>query len=196
MVLKTAPEKRLLTAAAELQSFCSGRGWRACLIGGLAAIRWGRPRTTRDVDFSIWTGLGEEPPFVDSLLGEFEPRIPAARQFSLDNRVLLLNASNGAPLDVALAGIGFEERMLDRATSHSYARGVSLRTASAEDLLVMKAFADRPQDWSDIEGILSRQKTRLNWRQVEQELNPLCELKESPAILDRLGRLREKLGQK
>lgn len=193
MVRKTTPEKRLLTAATELQSFCLRRGWRACIIGGLAAIRWGRPRTTRDVDISIWTGLGEESPFVDALLGEFEPRISAARQFSLDNRVLLLTASNGAAVDVALAGIGFEERMLDRATSHSYARGVSLRTASAEDLLVMKAFADRPQDWSDIEGIITRQKTKLNWRQVELELLPLCELKEAPEILDRLRRLRENL---
>ena len=154
MVRKIAPEKRLLTAAAELQSFCGGHGWRACIIGGLAAIRWGRPRTTRDVDFSLWTGLGEEPSIVDVLLAEFEPRIATARQFSLDNRVLLIKASNGAPVDVALAGIGFEMRMLDRATPHTYARSISLSTASAEDLLVMKAFADRPQDWSDIEGIL------------------------------------------
>jgi hypothetical protein len=193
VVRKNAPEKRLLTAAAELQSFCTGHGWRACLIGGLAAIRWGRPRTTRDVDVSLWTGLGEEAPFVDALLGEFAPRIPTARQFSLDNRVLLIKASNGAPVDVALAGGGFEERMLDRATSHIYARSVSLCTASAEDLLVMKAFADRPQDWSDIEGILTRQKARLNWQQIEHELAPLCELKEAPEILQRLQQLREKL---
>lgn len=194
MVRKTAPEKRLLTAAAELQSFCSGHGWRACVIGGLAAIRWGRPRTTRDVDISLWTGLGEESPYVDALLGEFEPRISTAREFSLESRVLLINASNGTPLDVALAGVGFEARMLDRATSHIYARGLSLRTASAEDMLVMKAFADRPQDWSDIEGILTRQRGRLNWQQIEQELKPLCEAKEAPEILDRLRRLRDALG--
>jgi hypothetical protein len=183
----------LLTAAAELETFCADHGWRACIIGGLAVLRWGRPRTTRDVDLSLWTGLGEERPFIDALLGAFEPRIATAREFSLDNRVLLINASNGAPLDVALAGIAFEERMLNRATSHRYSRGLSLRTASAEDVIVLKAFADRPQDWGDIEGILVRQKTRLNWRQIEQELKPLCELKEAPEIPDRLQQLRETL---
>jgi hypothetical protein len=192
VVRKTAPEKRLLTAAIELQSFCADHDWRACLIGGLAVVRWGRPRTTRDVDVSLWTGIGEEPPFIDALLGEFEPRIAAARQFSLDNRVLLINASNGVPLDVALAGITFEERMLNRATSHTYARGFSLTTASAEDVVVLKAFADRPQDWSDIEGILVRQKAKLDWAQIEQELIPLCELKEAPEILNRLQGLRNK----
>ena len=194
MVRKTAPEKRLLTAAAELQSFCAGRRWGACLIGGLAVLRWGRPRFTRDVDLSLWTGLGEEQPFVDALLAEFQPRIATARQLALDNRVLLVNASNGAPLDVALAGIPFEERMLKRASPYTYGRGLSLRTASAEDLVVLKAFADRPQDWADIEGILVSQKSELNWQQIEQELMPLCEAKEVPDILDRLRRLRETLG--
>ena len=184
----------MLTAAAELQSFCAGRRWGACLIGGLAVLRWGRPRFTRDVDLSLWTGLGEEQPFVDALLAEFQPRIATARQLALDNRVLLVNASNGAPLDVALAGIPFEERMLKRASPYTYGRGLSLRTASAEDLVVLKAFADRPQDWADIEGILVSQKSELNWQQIEQELMPLCEAKEVPDILDRLRRLRETLG--
>lgn len=194
MVRKIAPEKRLLTAAAELQAFCSSHGWRACLVGGLAVLRWGRPRSTRDVDISLWTGLGEELPFIDSLLDKFKPRITSAREFGLENRVLLINASNGAPLDVALAGIPFEQRMLNRATSYSYGRGPSLRTASAEDIVVLKAFADRAQDWADIEGILISQNAKLNWQQVEHELTPLCELKEAPEILDRLRRLRERLG--
>lgn len=184
-----------MTAAAEITSFCAGRGWRACVIGGLAAIRWGRPRATRDVDFSLWTGLGEESPFVEALLAEFQSRIPTARQLALDNRVLLISASNGVPVDVALAGIAFEERMLDRATSHSYARGISLPTASAEDLIVTKAFADRPQDWSDIEGMLARQKAKLDWQQIRQELVPLCELKEAPDIPNRLQRLRDTLAR-
>ena len=193
MVRKTASEKRLLKAAAELQSFCADRSWQACLIGGLAVLRWGRPRATRDVDLSLWTGLGDELPFVDALLEEFQPRIATARKFALDSRVLLIKASNGAPLDVALAGIPFEERMMHRATPFAYSRGSSLRTASAEDLVVLKAFADRPQDWADIEGILVSQKAGLSWQQIEHELAPLCEAKEAPEILERLRRLSEKL---
>ena len=50
--------------------------------------------------------------------------------------------------------------------------GVSLLTCSAEDLIVLKAFADRDQDWLDIEGILFRQKGLLDWDYILTELTP------------------------
>lgn len=86
--------------------------------------------------------------------------------------------------------------MIERASLHDYAPACSLRTASAEDVIVLKAFADRPQDWLDIEGMIARQKGKLDWHQIEQELRPLSELKEAPEILDRLQELRQKLGRK
>jgi len=48
------------------------------------------------------------------------------------------------------------------------------------------AFADRPQDWLDIDGIVARQCATLNLQQIWAEVEPLVELKEEPAILDRL----------
>jgi hypothetical protein len=53
-----------------------------------------------------------------------------------------------------------------------------LVTCSAEDLVVLKAFADRMQDWLDIEGIIVRQGASLDRSLVLQELGPLLELKE------------------
>ena len=70
-----------------------------------------------------------------------------------------------------------------------------MRICSAEDLLVMKAFASRPLDWNDVRGILVRQGTRkLDWRYIREELTPLCELKEEPEILRRLEALRKEVG--
>ncbi len=40
----------LFEAALELQSFFARRQWQFCLIGGIALLRWGEPRFTRDVD--------------------------------------------------------------------------------------------------------------------------------------------------
>jgi hypothetical protein len=34
---------------------------------------------------------------------------------------------------------------------------VPLHTCSAEDLIVLRAFADRSKDWVDIEGVIIRQ---------------------------------------
>jgi hypothetical protein len=49
---------------------------------------------------------------------------------------------------------------------------------SAEDLVVLKAFADRPQDWIDVEGIIVRQRGGLDRALVRRELRDLLELKE------------------
>jgi hypothetical protein len=54
----------------------------------------------------------------------------------------------------------------------------------------MKAFASRPKDWVDLEGILIRQHGLLDWAYVESQLRPLTELKEEPEILERLATLR------
>jgi hypothetical protein len=42
---------------------------------------------------------------------------------------------------------------------------------------VLKAFADRPQDWLDVEGVIVRQGRTLDRALVIEELVPLLELK-------------------
>lgn len=181
----------VLRAAAELQSLCTSQGWRFCLIGGLALQRWGEPRETIDVDLTLLTGFGNERDYVERLLKRFQPRIDDAAQFALRHRVLLLQSSSGVGLDISLGGMPFEEAAVDRASSFTYPGDVALRTCSAEDLIVMKAFAARPKDWLDVEGILVRQAGRLDWNYVETQLQPLVELKGEPEILERLQSLRK-----
>ena len=67
---------------------------------------------------------------------------------------------------------------------------VPVRTCSAEDLIVMKAFAARPRDWLDIEGIIIRQTGKLDWAYIVTQLEPLVELKGEPEILELLERRR------
>jgi hypothetical protein len=183
----------VLAAAAEVQDFMRSQEWSFCVIGGVALARWGQPRTTADVDLVLLTGFGTEEPFVDLLLSKFRPRRENALEFALSNRVLLLQASNGVGIDIALAALPFEENATQRATEFVYGQGVSLLTASAEDMIVLKAFAGRPQDWIDVEGIIIRQGDRLQWGQIVDELAPLCELKESPETVDRLIQIRDEL---
>jgi hypothetical protein len=84
-----------------------------------------------------------------------------AAAFALRNRVLLLQ-KGAVGIDIALAAIPFEERVLARSTTFEFLLGAGIRTCSAEDLIVYKAFADRPRDWVDVEGILLRQQGRLD----------------------------------
>jgi Nucleotidyl transferase AbiEii toxin, Type IV TA system len=182
----------LIRVAARLQERFEAEGWRFCFIGGLALQRWGEPRETIDVDVTLLTGFGDEEPYVAKLLEQFAGRVGDAAQFALANRVLLLRSDSGVGIDIALGGLPFEESAVDRATPYAYPGEVSLLTCSAEDLVVMKAFASRGQDWVDIEGIIVRQTGKLDWSYVEEQLRPLAELKGAPEILSQLeARRRE-----
>jgi hypothetical protein len=84
----------------------------------------------------------------------------------------------------------FEQRCVGRASDFDFGAGFRLLTCSAEDLIVLKAFASRPQDWIDIESVVVRQRRTLDWTQVFDELEPLVALREMPETLDRLQQLR------
>jgi hypothetical protein len=183
----------LYCAAQEVQEFCQSRQWRFSFIGGLAMLTWGDPRQTRDADLVLLTQLQNEESYVNELLAHFQPRVDNAIEFSLRARVVLLTTASGIPIDISLGGLGFEENLIRRATPFEYLPGVKLITASADDLIVMKAFAGRTKDWADVEGIIIRQGDRLDWDQIIEELTPLCELKEAPETVDRLIRLRDQL---
>jgi hypothetical protein len=77
----------LFVAAAEVQDLCRDRDWGFCFIGGLAVLRWGEPRLTRDIDLTVLAGFGAEEAVVDGLFDRFEARIDDARPFALRNRV-------------------------------------------------------------------------------------------------------------
>lgn len=178
----------LIHVAKNLQDRFESWRWRFAFIGGLALQRWGNPRLTVDVDVSLFTGFGEETAYVDRLLGIYQSRITDAREFALARRVLLLTDGN-VGIDVALAALPFEKAIIERSSFFEYLPGICLRTCSAEDLIVLKAFADRLQDWADIESVLARQHGWLDLDLIRRQLMPLVELKEAPEIMTRFERM-------
>lgn len=186
--------KPLLAAAAEVQHFLRGAGERFCFIGGIALQRWGEPRFTRDVDLTLLCPYGAEARPVDRLLGAFAPRIADARDFALKNRVVLLRSRSGIPMDIALGALPYEERCVSRASEFDFGEG-ALVTCSAEDLIVLKAFAARGRDWADIESVVIRCSRSLDWNLIFEELEPLAVVREVPGLLDRLRQLRNSVSQ-
>lgn len=188
---------RVIDAALDLQQTLREAGFAFCFIGGLAVQRWGEPRLTKDADATVLTAFTEDERLVKTLLDHYRPRRPDAGEFALRARVLLIEASNGTGLDIALGALDFERRCIERASPWNIDPAARLITCSAEDLLVHKAFAGREIDWVDIDGILVRQGAALCLRQVFEELEPLLELKQSPENLARLKAMTEgERGQK
>ena len=82
-------------------------------------------------------------------------------------------------------------RTIALASDFVIADGVTIKTCSAEDVIVLRAFAARDRDWLDIEGVALRQAGKLDLRLISSEIEPLLELKGTP---EDSGRLRRILG--
>jgi len=184
----------LFREARSLQEFLTRLTWPFCFIGGIALQHWGEPRVTRDIDLTVFTGFGGEAPIVDGLLAQYAGRRPDARAFALQHRVLLLSTPAGIGADVALGALAFEADMIARAADVEFEPGLKLRICSGEDLLVLKAFADRLQDRADITGIAQRRGRDLDWEAVISRLAPLAETKQDAGILKRVRELQEQFG--
>ncbi len=184
---------RLLEAAQEIQQFCRSRNWRFCFIGGIAVQRWGEARLTRDADLTVYTGIGDELRYIEALLGAFKSRIEGGREFALGHRVLLLRASNGIPLDVTLGALPFEDKAVASARAEEIVAGVRLQLAPPGALVVFKVFADRPQDWLDVEGIIVKSGRLIDWNDVRADLAALLDLKGDTTALGRLDELLARL---
>jgi len=66
---------------------------------------------------------------------------------------VLLTASNGVDLDISFAAFPFEMEVLERASDWVVTPEVSLRTCSAEDLLIYKRITALPIDIHDVQAV-------------------------------------------
>lgn len=179
----------LYKQALKLQKYLKNNNWKYCFIGGIVVQRWGEPRLTVDIDITLLTGFGAEKPYIDNMLKEYKGRIKNAKQFAIKNRVLLLTTPENIDIDIALGGLPFEKRMIKQASYFSFMPDTSLLTCSAEDLIILKSFADRAKDWLDVESIIIRQGKKLKSKYIQEQLKPLCKLKETPHIMRKLEAL-------
>ena len=188
----TAPAG-LIGAAWEVQQQLSRAGFSFCIIGGLALARWGEPRYTQDIDLSVLCPYGEELGTARRLAQLFQPRFAGAIEFAAESRVFLARAADGTPIDIAFGAIDFELRCVARASAFDFGGDMRLVTCSAEDLIVMKVFANRERDWPDVEAVVTHLGAALDWALIERELEPLLPLQGGAAAGERLSELRRRL---
>lgn len=100
-------------------------------------------------------------------------------------------SDDGIGIDISLGTFPYKEGMTERADYKVYLPDVSLRICTAEDLIVLKAFAARGRDWEDIITVIIKQDS-LDRKYIYKNLEPLAEIKYEPEIVDRLRELRSK----
>jgi hypothetical protein len=162
---------RLLRAAASIEPRF---GLRVCVIDGIARGIWAAPRATADVDIvadtpdpSVITGLASQ---LGLVCVDSEVKALAAAAMT---RLRLPEELSGATrIDVIARSHEYYGRVLDRSIVLQ-ALGQDVRVASAEDVIVLKILADRPQDKVDVAAIVAAQGERLDRGLIRRECEAL-----------------------
>jgi hypothetical protein len=162
------------------------------IIGGVAASLLGRPRATRDIDALVRLDEEKWPEFLEQCEKYgFVPRISEPLPFASKSRVLLLkHFLSGIDIDIAFAGLPFEEDSILKATAFNI-KGLALRLPRPEDLIIMKAVAARPKDLVDIESLIDA-NPNLDHQSVTATVKEFAEALDMPELSENLHKILSK----
>jgi len=152
----------LVEALVQLQTRLEEAGIPSAAIGGLAVGAWGKARLTRDADLKILLRRGDRKRLLDLLKPDYRPITPDPDSALRNNGILFVHSPGGLRIDIFLADIEFDETLIGRAQLVELLPGYKMRICSAEDLIVLKVIASRPQDLVDVAGIIQRRGDKLD----------------------------------
>ncbi|MGZ5494496.1 MAG: nucleotidyl transferase AbiEii/AbiGii toxin family protein [Thermoanaerobaculia bacterium] len=143
------------------------------LFGAQAAIVWGSPRLSADVDVTADIEPSALHDSIHALGRHGFDMVATDPDFVARTRVLpFLHRASRMPLDVVLAGPGLEDEFLQRAISIDV-DGTFIPVISPEDLIVTKVLAGRPKDIEDIRGVLHERRASLDLERIRTVLGLL-----------------------
>ncbi len=143
------------------------------VFGAQAAIVWGSPRLSADVDVTAAIKPETLTDYIDAMSSHgFELAIDDS-EFIARTRVLpFAHRTSGMPLDVVLAGPGLEEEFLRRAIRVDV-DGTPVPVISPEDLIITKILAGRPKDVEDIRSVIHERRASLDEARIREVLRLL-----------------------
>lgn len=159
------PADPLAATIDRAQELLDRAGLRGVLIGGVSVVAWTQPRLTRDVDLVV------------ELLPEHVDRLLAACTavgYLWDDEEVALLSEGGfmrlvpadpelalLPIGVLLDDTDLHRQVLERALAVELG-GRAVRLATAEDTMLLKLVAFRPQDTLDLEAFVEHLRDRLD----------------------------------
>lgn len=151
------------------------QGLRWYLFGAQAAIVWGSPRFSADVDITAEIAPAVIDSFIEAMTHHGFGLVFTDSDFLARTRVLpFIHRGTHMPLDVVLAGPGLEDDFLGRAHPVDV-QGTRVPVISPEDLIITKVLAGRPKDIEDIRSVTHVRRASLDVERVRQILRGLEE---------------------
>jgi len=169
-------------AVGAVARFLEARAVPYMIIGGIANLIRGEPRSTLDVDVAVLVEEPRWPGLLRELRKTFRvlPRAPLA--FLRDTHVLPLETGDGVRVDVIWARLPYEYKAIARASAEPVG-GRHVRVCRAEDLIIMKIVSERLKDREDVRAIIRRQGPRLDRRYLSVHVRALARALGQPEIV-------------
>jgi len=166
------------------------------IIGGVAVIAHGVPRSTVDIDATILArDIPPEKILAAADRRDLRSRIDDAAQFARAHQVLLLrHEPSGIPVDVILAWLPFEQAALEASVEVEF-QGVHTRVARPEDLIIYKLVAARPRDLDDAEALLIAHGAEIDVARLRRVIGEFAEALEDPGRIAVLETLLARAGR-
>jgi hypothetical protein len=174
--------KLLLEAARDLVTALAELSISPTFIGGMAASLLAKPRHTKDLDALILFDTADAKILLDTLTRHrFRPRFDKMVELARRARmVTVLHEPTGSVVDIALGCMPFESEVQERSTQINLA-GFDIRLPSPEDLVILKAIANRPKDLEDIRN-MARVYPGMDRDRIRFWVEQYAELLENPDL--------------
>lgn len=153
------------------------------VIGGVANLFWGNPRTTQDIDITIQIPDSRIDDLLKVAVKKFEVLVKNPDDFIKQTRVLPLRTRSGIRIDIIFALLPYEESAIAKAKLKVIGK-IKIPICSAEDLILHKIISERPRDHEDVREILKHQRGKLDERYLKTYIEALSRDLERPEILE------------
>lgn len=162
-----------------VSEFLDKEGIKYVIVGGLAAIFYGIPRMTMDLDLIIQMPENKRNKFIEFLNKNdfFVDKWDLEQGFKDRSHSTIQDKNSLLRLDIKGVYTKFDKETLERRVAIRY-KGKKLHITSPEDTIANKLLFGREQDIKDSEGIYVRQLEKLDMKLLENRCKELNVWKE------------------
>jgi len=146
---------------ARLDKFCNKKSIKYAVVGGIAVIKYGYERTTKDIDITVLCKLEEISEVHTKFIKEYLPLSEDSLNFFERNFVLpVKDKITNVKIDVAAGLTVFDDTIIQRRKWTKLGEA-EFYISTLEDLIIYKLFANRYQDLADAQILLDKNKDSI-----------------------------------
>lgn len=175
-----------------LTHFLSSQKIKYVILGGVAVSIYGEPRLTADIDVNIILDKSRLGDFL-SIAGKYGFYLlsPDGEEIAKESGVIplcLKKKKIGGKFDLIIAENALEYAAIQRGKTKRIG-SVKARFVSPEDLIIHKISSSRPRDIEDLQGLLIRQKNRLDVKYIRAWLEKIDKVNKGVHLCSLFNRL-------